>query len=89
MTLRGQELEEAIHLADHLREAHNGIGGVYLYLGHDGDNSCRLKDGDADEVGYGCSGRGLKEAVLRARADWEARSADGRDPRTPLPAGDR
>lgn len=68
-------LLEAITKAEELRRAHNGIGGVYLYLGHDGDNGCSLKDFDAKEVGKGGSGRSLLEAVERAERDWNHRRA--------------
>lgn len=63
-------LYEAIRMAEELRLEHNGIGGVYLYLGHDGDNVCELKDSDAKRVGHGCSGRSPLEAIQRAYADF-------------------
>lgn len=66
---------DGIRLAQELRAAHNGIGGVYLYLGHDGDNVCTLKDFSAKPIGDGVSGRNLLEAVLRARTDWRNRKA--------------
>lgn len=71
------ELWDAILLAEELRVKHNGIGGVYLYLGHDGDNGCTLKDSDAKPVAKGGSGRSLLEAIQRAVTDRnERRSRD-------------
>lgn len=55
-----------------LRAEHNGIMGVYLYLGHDGDNICELKDGESKRIGFGQSGKSMSEAVQRAKADWAA-----------------
>jgi hypothetical protein len=67
------EVVEAAKRAERLRLEHNGIGGVYLFLGHDGHNTCTLKDIDAKPVGQGESGRSLLEAVERAESDWRAR----------------
>lgn len=66
-------LTQAIHRAEALRCTNNGLGGVYLYLGHDGDNGCTLRDTDAKVVGEGTSGRSLWEAVDRAEHDWRYR----------------
>ena len=60
------ELIKAIELANNIRTAHNGVAGVYLYLGHDGDNVCDLRDSSRAVVGTGGSGRSLLEAVERA-----------------------
>lgn len=70
----------AIKRAEQLRLDHNGIGGVYLYFGHDGDNKCVLKDGGAKEVGTANSGRSMLEAIERAEKDWRSRK--------PLKVGD-
>lgn len=77
---RDREWLTAIKKAEQLRLEHNGIGGVYLYLGHDGDNQCVLKDGSAKEVGKANSGRSMLEAIERAEKDWQSRK--------PLEAGD-
>jgi len=69
----GDTIYEAISIAEELRKDHNGIGGVYLFLGHDGHNACELKDIDSREVGKGESGRTLLEAVQRAERDWRHR----------------
>jgi hypothetical protein len=70
MRMADEKLVEAIQHANRLREEHNGIQGVYLYLGHDGDNVCTLKKSDGEVYGKGDSGRTLLEAVERAERDF-------------------
>lgn len=84
------ELWDAILLAEELRVEHNGIGGVYLYLGHDGDNVCELKDFSAKEVGKGHCGRSLLEAVQPAvtdRAERRASKAQARKVKDEIASG--
>lgn len=63
-------LEDAIKEADRIRREHNGIGGVYLYLGHDGDNVCEFKDIDGKTLAKESSGRNLFEAVGLCEKAW-------------------
>jgi hypothetical protein len=64
-------------LAEELRVKHNGIFGVYLYFGHDGDNRCEFKDNNAQSICFANSGESMQEAVERCYADWCCR-AEGR-----------
>jgi hypothetical protein len=70
-------LFDAVAILEELRREHNGIGGVYVYMGHDGDNLCELKDGSSKVIGRGRSGRSLLEAVERAKADWKGKIVVG------------
>ena len=74
------DLIAAIAHADRIRREHNGIGGVYLYLGHDGGNSCELKDIDGRAVAKADSGRSLLQAVAKCEWNWRT-SKIRQDPR--------
>ena len=63
-------LEGAIAEADRIRREHNGIGGVYLYLGHDGDNACEFRDFDGKLLAKATSGRTLFDAVQQCETEW-------------------
>ena len=63
-------LEAAAREADRVRREHNGVGGVYLYLGHDGDNACEFRDFDGKVLAKANSGRTRLEAVQRCEVEW-------------------
>lgn len=64
-------LREAIKEADRIRREHNGVGGVYLYLGHDGDNACEFWDIDAKPLAKASSGYSLLKAVQKCEQEWK------------------
>lgn len=75
--------DNPLELAEKIRKEHNGIMGVYLFLGHDGHNECTLRDYDY-EVGKGESGHSLLDAIHKALSNCRLRSltssmVDGRE----------
>lgn len=57
--------ETALDVAERLRTQHNGIFGVRLFLGHDGNNQCILEDYDG-VIGEAQSGIDLRDAIYKA-----------------------
>jgi hypothetical protein len=58
-----------VHRLDTIRAEHNGVFGIYLFMGHDGHFSCEFKDYDKT-ISKGESGRSLFEAVDRCIDSW-------------------
>lgn len=65
------ELHKAITLADAIRRDHNGIMQVEIHLGHDGDNTVRLKDYDKTLAEHSCDNllRSVEEVVCKWREE--------------------
>lgn len=65
--------ENPFELAEKIRKEHNGIMGVYLFLGHDGHNECTLRD-YGYEIGKGESGHSLLDAIHKALSNYRYRT---------------
>lgn len=58
-------------LIEEVRTEHNGIFGVQLFFGHDGNNVCRFSDYYLEKAS-GESGRSMQEAVERCINIWHS-----------------
>jgi hypothetical protein len=69
-------INEAFRRLEELRNSHNGIMSVEVFMGHDGHNSIKFRDYDG-VIAEGDGGRTLLDTVNRAESDWRFRKLIG------------
>jgi hypothetical protein len=69
----GNSEEQAFQRLEQLRQQHNGIMSVEVFMGHDGHNAVRFRDYDK-VIGEDASGGSLLDTVQKAESDWRYRN---------------